>query len=228
MKISQAIKITGLALASMVVLTACASTDTVGKFAVKSFDAMAIELEIEPAYDDAKGAWALTTPTGERFLMTSDFAGQTDVTHELDLQTFVTAGLDVALLDQALYQVDEANGKLLVVGDLGSDSLGVESSKSMKDAVEGIVKNYRESIGYHSKLDHYGIAMGNGNMLEWASDMSKNDKDLVIVLNPEPLIAAGVDPTKLEGWAYAEVEMMDENENPIFMFKFLKPFEIKN
>jgi len=228
MKNIQIIKIAGLALTSMALLTACASTDTIGKFAVKSFDEVALALEVTPSYVEENDAWALTSPTGERFLLSSDFSGSNDVLHELDLQTFVTAGLDVAKLDPQLYQVDANNAKLLVVGDLGTKNLGVDSSKSMKDAVESIVKNYRDSIGYHSKLDHYGIALGNGNMLEWASDMSKNDKDLVIILNPEPLIEAGVDPTKLEGWAYAEVEMMDENENPIFMFKFLKPFEIKN
>lgn len=228
MKNIQIIKIAGLALTSMALLTACASTDTIGKFAVKSFDEVALALEVTPSYVEENDAWALTSPTGERFLLSSDFSGSNDVLHELDLQTFVTAGLDVAKLDPQLYQVDANNAKLLVVGDLGTKNLGVDSSKSMKDAVESIVKNYRDSIGYHSKLDHYGIALGNGNMLEWASDMSKNDKDLVIILNPEPLIEAGVDPTKLEGWAYAEVEMMDENENPIFMFKFLKPFEIQN
>jgi len=32
-----------------------------------------------------------------------------------------------------------------------------------------------------------------------------NDKDIVFVLNPEPLIAAGVDPKAVDGWVFARV-----------------------
>ncbi len=54
----------------------------------------------------------------------------------------------------------------------------------------------RGSISYHMALDHYGVALGGGNMFEWAKDLGANDKDIVFVLDPEPLIAAGVDPQR--------------------------------
>lgn len=46
-----------------------------------------------------------------------------------------------------------------------------------------IVEKSRDSIGYHAALDHYGIDLENGNMFEWAKDISTNDKDIVFVLN---------------------------------------------
>jgi hypothetical protein len=42
------------------------------------------------------------------------------------------------------------------------------------------------------------------------------------VLNPEPLIAAGVDPEKAEGWIYARVPADDGD-----VWKFLKVFDLK-
>ena len=61
-------------------------------------------------------------------------------------------------------------------------------------------------------MDHFGVKLGGGNMFEWAKDLEINvttkqaqDKDIVFVLSPEPLIAAGVDPQKVEGWLYSPV-----------------------
>ena len=70
-------------------------------------------------------------------------------------------------------------------------------------------------------------------MFEWAKNLSTNsatgenqDKDIVFVLNPEPLIAAGVDPEKVEGWVYAQVAV-EENGQTVEVYKFLKPFNLK-
>jgi hypothetical protein len=62
-------------------------------------------------------------------------------------------------------------------------------------------------------------------MFEWASDMSTNDKDIVFVLNPEPLIAAGVDPNAVEGWTYSAVSV-DVDGKPTEVYKFLKAFDL--
>jgi hypothetical protein len=57
--------------------------------------------------------------------------------------------------------------------------------------------------------------------------MSKNDKDIVWVLNPEPFIAAGVDPGKIQGWVFAKVETKDDAGKTILVDRLLKPFNIK-
>ena len=64
-------------------------------------------------------------------------------------------------------------------------------------------------------------------MFEWAKDMASNDKDIVFVLNPEPFIAAGVDPSKIDGWIFAKVETKDESGKTVFVDKLLKAFNLK-
>jgi hypothetical protein len=88
------------------------------------------------------------------------------------------------------------------------------------------MKANREAIGYHEALDHYGIKLGEGNLFEWAKDDKTNDKDLVLVLNPEPFLAAGVDPALLTNWVFAKVEVMDEKGNSTQVDKFLSPYEL--
>jgi hypothetical protein len=63
-------------------------------------------------------------------------------------------------------------------------------------------------------------------MFEWAKNLDTNDKDMVFVLNPSPFIAAGINPEKIEGWAFAKVTVDDENGKPIEVDKFLKPFNL--
>jgi hypothetical protein len=111
--------------------------------------------------------------------------------------------------------------------ELGSDGFAADAKKSIEATFAQIVKSQRARIGYHEKLDHYGIKLGGGNMLEWAKDMSKNDKDLVFVLDPAPFIAAGVDPAKIAGWAFAKVETKDDSGKTIQVDKILRPYNLK-
>lgn len=207
-------------------LVACQSTDVVGKVSVTSFEAVVNKLGDKVAFDQQNNAWALTSPTGERFLLGKDFSGSLDTRHEFDAQPFLNAGLDPAKLPADIYAYDQGANKITVNGELGSDKFNYSGEPKVLDTFKELLRTHRSSIGYHEKLDHYGIAMGNGNMLEWAKDMSKNDKDLVFVLNPEPFIQAGVDPTKVEGWVFAKVEVKDDNGKPIQVDKFLKPFNL--
>ena len=109
---------------------------------------------------------------------------------------------------------------------LGTDKLKYSGDPTPLSAYEQIVKLYRESVGYHAALDHYGVSLGDGNMFEWAKDMSTNDKDIVFVLNPEPFINAGVDPDAIEGWVFAKVTV-DVDGKPTEVDKILKPFDLE-
>lgn len=226
MKMKKKIIMAAMALTVAFALSACQSTDVVAKVSVTSFEAVVNKLGDKVAPDQEFNAWALTSPTGERFLLGKDFSGDMDTMQEFDAQPFINAGLDPAKLPMGIYMYDQAMNKLMVNGELGTEKFNYSGDPKVLDTFKEILRTHRASIGYHEKLDHYGIAMGNGNMFEWAKDMSTNDKDIVFVLNPEPFISAGVDPAKVEGWAFAKVEVLDKNGKPEQIDKFLKPFDL--
>jgi hypothetical protein len=148
---------------------------------------------------------------------------------------FMTAGLDTGKLpDNYSHHEGEATGNmsgatLMVGAKLGNDAFKYSGDATPLAAYEQIVNKYRKSVNFRTALDHFGALLGDGNMFEWVKDFSVNsatnesqEKDIVFVLNPEPLIAAGVDPEKVEGWAYAQVPTDDGD-----VWKFLKPFDLK-
>ena len=116
--------------------------------------------------------------------------------------------------------------KLIIVGaKLGSDELKYDGAPTPLAAYERLVDRYPGRIGYHIALDHYGVDLGGGNMFEWARDLDKNDKDIVFVLDPQPLITAGVKPEAVAGWVFAKVPVMSGGKN-VEVDKFLKPFDL--
>lgn len=219
----------GLAVTMAVSLAACQATDVVGKVAVTSFEAVLNKVPDKITSDEANNGWSLASPTGERFIWSKDFSreGNPDIMLEFDAKPFIDAGLDVNKLPQENYLYLEDVNLLIVRAELSNDQFTYSGDIKPLDTFKKIVETNRDSIGYHEKLDHYGVALGNGNMFEWAKDMSTNDKDIVFVLNPQPFIDAGVDPAKVEGWAFAKVEVKDDKGKDIQVDKLLKPFDLK-
>ncbi|HWQ29494.1 MAG TPA: hypothetical protein VN549_00775 [Negativicutes bacterium] len=210
-------------------LAACQATDVVGKVAVTSFEAILNKVPDKVASDEINNGWSLESPTGERFVWSKDFSkeGNPDIMLEFDAKPFINAGLDVNKLPKENYLYLKDMDKLMVHGELSADKFTYSGEPKPMDTFKKIVETNRSSIGYHEKLDHYGVKLGNGNMFEWAKDMSTNDKDIVFVLNPQPFIDAGTDPSKVEGWAFAKVEVKDDNGKDIQVDKLLKPFDLK-
>lgn len=226
--------------AGIVFLAGCGSTDVVGKYANVSFDALVKALPAYPAYSQEDGAWVLKSPGGDEVGISSDFSrngamgggmadmDKPDAEFSFDATPFLAAGLDLAKLPKAdglKYELED--GRFMLHFELGADAFPPEAAKSIEASLAQVVKTQRARIGYHEKLDHYGIKLGGGNMLEWAKDLGKNDKDLVFVLAPEPFIAAGLDPAKIEGWAFAQVETKDDSGKTVFVDKLLKPYDLK-
>ncbi len=221
------------ALLIVILRTVGGNLDVVGKESVASFDAVLKTIPAQVRADADNGGWSLDAPDGSvRFIWSENYAKSPlhDVMLELDAKPFVDAGLDTDKLSDDYVAYED----MLMVGTkLGNDELTYSGSVTPLAAYEQIVAKYRSSINYHHSLDHYGVMLGGGNMFEWAKNLETNtvanvdqDKDIVFVLNPEPLIAAGVDPEKVEGWAYAQVEV-EENGKPVSVYKFLKPFNIR-
>ncbi|MDR1978374.1 MAG: hypothetical protein LBQ42_06540 [Synergistaceae bacterium] len=205
-------------------------TDVVGQSAVTSFAAMLEALEVPPAADEDEGVWVLTAPDGGAafwWRKEAKDARMFDAYLSFDAGPFVNAGLDLSKLPLNMKGMLEERGKIVVGAKLSKEPLVYEGDVTPLSSFEQIVKLDRDSVGYHSALDHYGVTVSEGSLLEWAKDMSKNDKDLVFVLNPQVFIDAGVDPSKVEGWVFDKVTVEDARGRKYDADKFLKPFDLK-
>jgi hypothetical protein len=220
-------KLAIIALAIMVTaLAACSELDVVGKESVTSFSTVLTAVGNGVSEDEMNGGWSLTAPDETvRFIWSKDYSKSPlhDVMLELDAQPFIDAGLDTSKLPDSYAFYD---GMLMVGTKLGSDELKYSGNATPLASYEQIVNKYRKSVGYHTALDHYNVDLGNGNLFEWAKDLTSNDKDIVFVLNPEPFINAGVDPNAIEGWVFAKVPV-DVNGKATEVDKLLKPFDLK-
>jgi hypothetical protein len=205
----------------------CSGADVVGKTAITSFDAVVNKLGDQVSFDEGKNHWVLTSPTGETFELSKDFSSNvSDASVEFDAAPFVAAGLNIEKLVSDQYVYDQATDKITMPFEIGQNKFSYSGDAAPLDTFKQIVETNRKNIGYHAELDHYGLSLGNGNMFEWAKDMTKNDKDIVFVLNPLPLIEAGVDPSKVEGWVFAKVKVSDGKGKMVEVDKFLKPFDL--
>jgi len=221
--------IIALSLVAILSLSGCQATDVIGKDAQVSFEAVLNKTPDKVKADEVNNGWALESPKGERFVWSKDFSSvdKPDLMLEFDATPFLSAGLDATKLPKDMYLYDKTTNILMIHSELGADKFTYSGDATPMKSFTNIVKTYRDTVGYHAALDHYGIALGNGNMFEWAKDMAKNDKDMVFVLNPQPFIDAGVDTTKVEGWVFAKVEIMDKSGKKEQVDKFLKPYDLK-
>ncbi|MDR2759843.1 MAG: hypothetical protein LBB78_10750 [Spirochaetaceae bacterium] len=205
----------------------CGKLDVVGTNSVKSFEKVLQQASRSVTPDEKNGGWSLTAPDNStRFIWSRNYAESPlyDVMIEFDASPFIAAGLD----PQKLPENFVFNGGKIATGTkLGTEPLKYRGEVTPLASYEQLVKMKRKAIGYHMAMDHYGVNLGDGNLFEWAKDMAANDKDLVFVLNPEPLLKAGVDPDKIDGWIFTKVTVDDENGKPIEVDKILKPFDLR-
>jgi hypothetical protein len=220
----KSLKITALLIA-VAALGACTQLDVIGDDSIATFDSLLTAIPESISADSEEAGWRMVSPDGDAvFVWSNDFSKtEMDLKIEINSTPFIESGLDPDLLPEGMIIGD----KIIVGTDLGSDVLEYEKEANPLESYKKIVELYRGSIGYHDAFDHYGIDLMEGNMLEWAKDMTNNDKDLVFVLNPEPFINAGVDPSTIDGWVYAEIPSMDKDGKPIEVFKLLKIFDVE-
>lgn len=212
--------------AAVLGLSACGRVlDVIGDKSIASFGKVLELMKEETGENAAYGGWSLTSPDGEAsFIWSKDYSlsQSYDVLLEIKAQPFLDAGLDISKLPEGMV----AGDKIIVGKDLGNESLSYEGDVTPLASYEQLVDHYRDILKYHTAMDHFGIDLMQGNMFEWAKDTTKNDKDIVFVLNPQPFLDAGVDPRKLTGWVYGKVETMDEKGKEAEVDKFLKPFDL--
>jgi hypothetical protein len=229
-KILGILTITGALAFGTISAEAAFSTDIVGQAAIKSFGSMLEALPFQPVADDDMKVWILPSPDGEAafwWRKDADDMRTYDVFLCFDAEPFVNAGLDLDKLPKEMKEMLDERGRLMVGAKFSKEPLVYEGEVTPLTSFEQIVKLDRDSVGYHAALDHYGVTVSDGSLFEWAKDISTNDKDIVFVLNPQVFLDAGVDPAKLEGWAFAKVPVEDARGRKYEADKFLKPFNLK-
>ncbi|MDR3248673.1 MAG: hypothetical protein LBT39_07790, partial [Treponema sp.] len=173
--------------------------------------------------------WTLAAPDkSATFTWNDDIFSSAGLTVRLEFSAapFIKAGLAAGKFN--LPGATLAGGNISITANLpATGKVSASAPGSALGAYQIITQASRSSIGYHAALDHFGVDLGGGNMFEWAKDLATNDKDIVFVLNPEPFIAAGVDPNAVEGWVYTKVPTMDERGRKIELDKLLKPFNLR-
>jgi len=228
-----------------IVAVSCSKLDVVGNDSARAFKDLLQSAPELLSEDEASGGWAIIAPDGgARFIWFKNSPLITappqnystsysfNVFLEIDAAPFIKAGLDPLKLP-ANFVLE--SGKFLTGIKLDVENIHFEAPSAIpacREAAplasyEQIVKLKRDIIGYHMQMDHYGISLGNGNMFEWAKNMTTNDKDIVFVLNPEPFIAASTDPANIEGWTFAKVTVDNANGKPVQVDKILKAFNLK-
>lgn len=214
-------------LSVLMALSGCSTVDVIATGAKDSFETFSTFYQDQIVKIDSPRGYTVVSPGNQRFYMsTAPEETSQDLVFIMEAAPFITAGLDVNQLSEG-YAYDAVNNTLRLTSDLGDKSLALKGDEGIVEFFSALTDTYRERVGYHAKLDHFGIDLGGGNMFEWAKDMDTNDKDMVFVLDPKPLVEAGLDPGNVEGWVFAEVEVMDANQKPILVEKLLGVYNLK-
>jgi hypothetical protein len=206
-------------------ITGCKELDVIGTYSVDSFGTLLEAKTNLVDTDEASGGWVLSAPDdAARFVWNIDPVRDPlcDVILDLEAKPFLDAGLESFRLPTS-YRIE--GDRIFVTGVLEKDDSAVAPPTTALQAYERIVDSSRGALSYHGAMDHFGVSVGDGNVFEWAKDPAANDKDIVFALNPEPFIAAGLDPNAVEGWTYALVPVMIDGTSTE-VYKLLKPFDL--
>lgn len=151
--------------------------------------------------------------SGEKFEWSRDLgANKADLAMVMPAKEFIDAGLDVAKLDPAdwLYAEPAHDTPALLIKLWNvADEKG--EAKDEPEAMEKIVAADKDILAYHEEKDHFALFMGEGFEVVWANDLKAQAEDLVFVLKAEPLVAAGLDIAKLEGFGWSFKAASNDN-----------------
>jgi hypothetical protein len=154
--------------------------------------------------------WRFTTPGGDRVEWTDDAAaGATDLVFALAAAPLVAAGVNPAALaaDGWVHEPAAAGAPAVLTRswDLGSATAsGRGVGDGAADAFERLLAGNEGRIRYVARFQHFTLALGGDDQLEWTADLGANDADLAFILGAAPLVDAGANPVEMEnaGWIY--------------------------
>lgn len=208
----------------IITVFSCSKLDVIGSYSITTFNNLINTKKLST--NNVDNYWEIKSEDGEIFGISIDFSNQNaDFYLKLNALNFIKSGLDPSKLPKEKYIFGKKDNTITLNFEISSDKF--KKSSNVLDTYKEIVKYNRDIIGYHEELDHYGIALGNGNMFEWAKELNKNDKDLVFVLNPDDFIIAGLDVTKLDTWVFGKVRIKDSTGNKVEVDKLLRPYNLQ-
>ncbi len=224
-KVMLAFLVTGLVAG----LVGCSALDVIGNDAPQSFQAM-LELYNEAmpgivSAADSSDGFALGAPDGRARLAwwpRGSSGARYDIALEADIRPFLDAGLDPDKLPADMWASDRLVASVVLGGQEPAGADGATHASAFAE----IVRQERSRLSYHAEMDHYSFDLGGGHAFEWAKDTGTNEADIVFVLNPQPLIEAGMDPARVEGWTLTKVTLMGERGKKTEVDRLLKAFDI--
>lgn len=77
-------------------------------------------------------------------------------------------------------------------------STGSQVADGALTSFNTIVKTFSQNKGFHTTLQHWGFKLPGDSKFEWTKDTSANKIDYAMVIQADPLIKAGLDPSKLD------------------------------
>jgi len=217
------LKILVIIIMFLMTIISCQRLDIVGNNAIKKFEIILDLLSDNVSFNLEKNAWELAAPDlTTRFFYNSDIDESRlfDVWIEFDATPFIESGLDVARLPSHLV-FDPFSNRLVT----GIKIISSERFETALSTFEHIVKSNRRLIKYHQFGDHYGLDIGNNNMLHWARRVELIEGQLSFILNPEQFIIAGADVTSITGWRNPTVRA-HSGRKVVSESRVVKPFNL--
>ncbi len=230
----------GIAFTAILILfSGCNSSSLVTEKAKASFNAVADASGSNVTWVEEDSAWMLASTQGDEVYFSSDFSrnaggsgmpdmDKPDAEFSFDVKPFLAAGLDpskLPMVEGVKYEIE--GDRFMLHFELGNKKTASDTKDSLKATFAEIARIYPNNFRFHKKLYHYGIMLADGNMIEWAQDLSMNSNDLVWILNLGPLVQAGLDPAKVSGWTPRKFEEKDERGKVVFVDKLIKAVNLK-
>ena len=188
------------AIACEVVLTGCSSVlSRRQRDALTAFDSVMTALPAE-----SKDGWfQIAAPDGGAIFAFSNDGASLAV----DASPFIAAGLDAGALDNVFESV-------FYQRDLGFSLPGWDMlNQNIKDtAYEQFKADMKYfNVRYNDATGCYSIDFEQA-MFVWSDEITCGERCIIFLLDPEPLLAAGVDPGLVNGWNYVQTSIAVKNE----------------
>ena len=201
-----------IVIASAITLSANPKLDVVANYAVESFESLGEEIGLRGGNEQLYDVYS---PDG-----TEAFSYGESVRLTVDPVWFIAAGFDP---DKFGGEAAVEDSRLTIISD-HVEGVVVTNDDNIFDTFEKVLRSNRHALEYHMDHDLFELHLGGGNTYRWAKDWRTNARGMTFVLNPQPLVEAGLEIENLEGWTFANINMMHGPERGQTVPRILKNY----